>query len=72
MHVENIKIEFIARAKNKINNNLILVLRKPADCICEQQGVDQPAPPRSLTSTSVVCCLDSISTKALQRLRKPC
>ena len=37
----------------------------------KNKGVDQPAHPRSLTSTSVVCCLDSMSTKALQRLRKP-
>ena len=35
------------------------------------KGVDQPAHPRSLTSTSIVCCLGSMSTKALQRLRKP-
>ena len=39
-------------------------------CVNDKDA-DHPAHPRSLTSTSVVCCLDSMSTKALQRPRKP-
>ena len=35
-------------------------MRKPVYAICEQQGADQPAHPRSLISAFVVRCIDSI------------
>ena len=36
------------------------VMRKPVYAICEQKGADQPAHLRSLISTFVVRCIDSI------------
>ena len=35
-------------------------MRKSVYAICEQKGADQPALPRSLISTFVARCLDSI------------
>ena len=40
--------------------NMSLVMRKPVFALYEQKGADQPAHPRSLISTFVVRCLDSI------------
>ena len=36
------------------------VMRKPAYAYANNKGADQPAHPRSLISTFVVCCLDTI------------